>query len=423
MELDGVVKPLLGGIYSLPYELIIQCVSHLPLAELLRFSLTASHFHHITTSDDALTPILKAIIPSHSHPYIKLSSSSVYETLKFVWPYLNKVGYSLSSIPCTFLSLISRLSIRTPYLIHSGTRTDDPTDISRVITVEISYERSIDSPSYDLTLTGSQLLISNALSNPNATPDPIELPFNALLSRSGTSYYVGRESASPDAGLSVDLLQPRYQFSPLFTITSSLATLAMSAEGLRLQLKSIERKVLTEDEERDPPSAADRLRRDADAMYQLFTGRRSTRRQWPTRALIGLSSVGDSESGRRIGPLRPAGGRPREAQSIRTVQHRMIPLEEDETDQDQFKEETFINGFHILLSRTIYEPSFIPGTFPTTSQAHGGEPRRPTNGGPAVMFQNAVAAQVERGAVDPVRSPSLSFFVLGLTTESDRIWC
>jgi hypothetical protein len=396
MQSSTPLPGLLSPISNLPSELLIEILSFLPLSSILQLAATGKDFASISMSDDVLATLLREILVSgglmmddDAVRSAMQQAGSAYDQLSFISPIIKHVGFFLSSKPRKYCT--SKLS--------SCHRADSsPTvDTSRVIRVKLSYERSnnLDQP-FDLTLSASQLVVSNDLSDPQYEGS-IELPFNCILNPDRTSYFVPSEANTPDAGLSVDLLEPSYQYTPMFSLTSRSGRLGGSSSpntGLQMKLLETQRVVLDLNES-DHITAHERARRDAEAVVSLFTGRRA-KRPFPTQNLLAVMKSG--EVGRRKGAMRPALALPREEKKNEIYESRVV------FDEDKGKDvkEEFVRGWSLRLTRT-FPATTLPGSFPPPLLSS--TPTIPRNGGPAVMFQNMDAdPRTERDRVSLLQS-------------------
>ncbi|GAA5910580.1 uncharacterized protein JCM6883_003222 [Sporobolomyces salmoneus] len=320
------------GLHSLPPEILIRIIRFfLDPQSILRLPTTCTILNEVCRSELVWKEVVLRLVEKHGvrslvsanpFPSSNLSTtispdspSSWWQQAKFLLPNARHLGYFASSIP--FSSRIIRVSILT--LTHPSSPHSAPR----------------------YSIQASQLIPSNSYSI-TSPPPPHLLPHGATLEITLDAYQISRieNPTHPDAGISIDCLDPTYDFerARMFEITEKDgAVLAPSRLGrtggrvaggrggeqtraeeqdstqtpahrLRLSLEPITQVVHSD---RHPSSRGDdshtgtqiggeggvggaqELSREA--LLALFSGR-LPRRPWPTLQLVGLQQGdGDGE--------------------------------------------------------------------------------------------------------------------------------
>ncbi|ORY75015.1 hypothetical protein BCR35DRAFT_306425 [Leucosporidium creatinivorum] len=399
--MDLTVDNSLSPFESLPPELVLRIIDGLTPQAIVRLSATSRALRSIARSEIVWRTIVQAVLARSKAPEeeeAEAGSSNAAENgeatddsdverwwkrATFLLPVSQHLGYFVSSTPYT----------------------------SRIIRLTTSLKAAQAPTSPTLTLTAHQLVPSNALSQPDY-PAPT-IPRGCTLDVSRTAYIVPRRgpgSSNPDSGLSVDLLEPRYELLPLFTITEQSGALLSSTphsslspsqftSTLKLRLQATEREVKIGSEEQ---SEEERRRTEANNLYSLFTGRTPVL-PWPTKELVGVEELygeGDRVQGAFRGLDEWLTGRGEE---------RPVLGDSREGAASSAGSLGFISGFSLQIRRQ-YDPTSSPRSFlptanrspPPDLQALADEaPRRQrgvgANGGPAVLW-NGEEADPEAGA-------------------------
>ncbi|SGY31342.1 BQ5605_C002g01223 [Microbotryum silenes-dioicae] len=281
-------------------------------------------------------------------------------------------------------------SFLLPHSQHLGYWISSSPYTSRIVRLRTSLAETGTSAIPTLTITASQLIPRN-LYHSLAHPPPI-LPHGCRRDgRDHASYYVPRRgpgSATPDRGLSVDILDPEYGWRDLFSINESSGALLSTApysgtspdrfgQQLRLRLEKVIRDVLHSTG--GYHNEQERSRQDADSLIRLFTGRAPIR-PWPTEELVGVDLAPASTPTRRRGIFRGMNewvldrGQPRSVtqevteprspassssislpRSVGDLADGTVPF-----DDPRLGSRTVVEGFHLQVRRKL---TTLPGMF------------------------------------------------------------
>ncbi|SCV68739.1 BQ2448_860 [Microbotryum intermedium] len=322
-------------------------------------------------------------------------------------------------------------SFLLPHSQHLGYWISSSPYTSRIVRLTTSLAETETSAIPTLTITASQLMPRN-LYHSLAHPPP-NLPTGCRRDgRDHASYLVPRRgpgSSNPDRGLSVDILDPEYEWKSLFSINESsgalLSTVPYSGlspdrfgQQLRLRLEKVVREVLNSTG--GYHNKQERNRQDADSLIRLFTGRAPIR-PWPTEELVGVDLGSPATPTRRRGIFRGMNewvlgrGEPRSvtqevteprspassssislSRSVGDLADRSIPF-----DDHPPHSRTIVEGFHLQVRRKL---TTLPGMFSRSPPrnvfgqfdplggpqvANAEVPHRPTRGprgGPEILW-------------------------------------
>ncbi|GAA5945209.1 hypothetical protein JCM1841_002575 [Sporobolomyces salmonicolor] len=334
-----------------------------------------------------------------------------WDHARFLLPHSQHLGYFASSLP--FNSRIIRVAIAVP--------PDLETSAS-------SYSSDVPTPSPPpaYAIHAAHLRPVNAFS-PVSPPPASSLPFGSTLDPSCTSFIISRllNPDHPDAGLSVDLVDPHYDFSagmfdispeegPMLSRANSSTREGVAAAALHVGSSSRLRLRLALEPVSEPvhgglrsasPSTDPDLSREA--LLALFGGR-LPRRAWPTLELVGLEETGvegqpepDEGGPRRLRRGSHGASRPLEEWlTERGVERELARIEEGaasaqlgEEEETRGDDQAFVTGFRLRARRTPRSsPATTPGAAseagPSTAPPLAPERRRGVgrNGGVAVLW-------------------------------------
>ncbi|GAA5859738.1 hypothetical protein JCM1840_006432 [Sporobolomyces johnsonii] len=426
------------SLVSLPPELHLRLLRLLDPQSISRLARTCSILYHVARSELLWKEIVLDLVREHGVPddsleqgtppddddaqqaqAVTLAALSLdgnrvtwWDQAKFLLPHSQHLGYFASSLP--FNSRIIRVAIVVPPNLQtsaSSSSSDVPTP----------------SPPPAYAIHAAHLRPFNAFS-PASPPPASSLPFGSTLDPSCTSCIISRlqNPDHPDAGLSIDLVNPRYDFSagmlditpkdgPLLCRANSSTREGVAAAALnvgppssnssnsrlrlRLALEPVSPPVHgpVRSYLRSPHPDLSR-----EALVALFSGR-LPRRAWPTLELVGLEETGveglpepDEDGPRRL--RRGINGACRgleEWLTERGVERELARIQEGaasagEGDED---DQAFVTGFTLRARRT---PRSSPATTPAATSEAGPSTAPPLaperrrgvgrNGGMAVLW-------------------------------------
>ncbi|KAM0793324.1 hypothetical protein ACM66B_000782 [Microbotryomycetes sp. NB124-2] len=392
---------------TLPTEVIVEHVcAWLPPQAIVRLSACSRRMHAITRADavwrrivsDAMwssasatrehsneheqrqssAPLAAAVAaPAHGdHSQQRDKDDDWFTHASFLLPRAKYLGYWMSSSPYT----------------------------SRVIVLIAKWHPK----RHEIVIQANQLVAKNQLTTPNSTASAdvfSRIPSGCVLDRPRATYLVpsSLRDRNPDAGLSVDLLEPAYEFVPLFRLSptssailspsrSSLADLMTitadddddedSGDGssMNLKIEPVDVKRLVAKNGSD--SGSEQQRTIADAMFAVFTGQ-TPDIPWPTPALVGGSSRDERRWGN--GAIRGM----RDWVTSRGKESDVLSRDIEEADESDSI--GFVKGFGLQVrkkARTFATRRvLVNGT--RTNDENGSTTRRRgvgANGGPAVLW-------------------------------------
>ena len=431
--------------------------------------------------------------PVASYDHDTRGESTWREQAKFLLPNARHLGYFASSIPFRFVE------INFTQLFHAGTSLL-PLSLTLAVIVPLSYSSRVvrvsivippkhlnpsstssdDPPRY--SIHAAQLRPYNKYTV--TSPPPLHLlPFGANLEITLDAYSISRlqNPSHPDAGLSIDVLSPRYDFSAsMFDIDSTRgAVLARpgpssrrgQGEGvpvvaldpssrnpsqqarlqLRLSLEPVIHLVHGESRRSEDPNANSELSREA--LLALFSGR-LPQRFWPTLELVGLEeeehtlSADSTQSGQGNGArrsrIRPNGvGAFRGLQewvSERAIEQNVARIVNKGSTRDgvqvKGQDKAYVTGFRLRAKRvpssdtSPTNPSTPTSTSSTSSSTSQPRTRRRgvgRDGGMAVLWQGREEdpEEVERVTIlragDPEQGVSLFIHRTDSCAVADRL--
>ncbi|GAA5956408.1 hypothetical protein JCM3765_005653 [Sporobolomyces pararoseus] len=422
---------------SLPPEIILRIIRYfLDPQSITRLATTCTILHDLARSEIVWKEIVLRLVDQHGvdsnffassnhHQFesSKKGSTTWWQQARWLLPNARHLGYFLSSIP--FSSRIMRVAIVNPS----------------------SPDKSSPSSPPNYSIHAAQLRPFNLFSV-NSPPPLHILPFGASLEITLDAYNISRlrNPLHFDAGISTDVLEPRYDFTAgMIDITmddGAVLCQSGSAPGeadrqagsqsqpqprsyrLRLSLEVISQLVHgTGTGSKTSPTNSDSAAESntspelsREALLALFSGR-LPRRSWPTLELVGLyhqsqevenSASDQGETRRRIRTPRTrlsTNGRGafrgvQEWVSERGISQSLARIIKKDTtevlEEDQEKEEAYVTGFKFRAKRRGFSSTLQPLPTPPATihdrPAHSFVERRRgvgRDGGMAVLWDGA----------------------------------
>ncbi|GAA5951475.1 hypothetical protein JCM21900_001575 [Sporobolomyces salmonicolor] len=404
---------------SLPPELHLRLLRLLDPQSVSRLARTCSTLNAVARSELLWKEIVLDLVREHGvqDPSVDpgtppdTSDAQRVQAARFLLPHSQHLGYFASSLP--FNSRIIRVAIVVPPNLETSAA---------------SYSSDVPTPSPPpaYAIHAAHLRPSNAIS-PVSPPPASALPFGSTLDPSCTSFIISRllNPDHPDAGLSVDLVDPHYDLSagmfdispeegPMLCRANSSTREGVAAAALnggsnsrlrlRLALEPVSAPVHGGLRSASPSTDPDLSR---EALLALFGGR-LPRRAWPTLELVGLEETGveglpepDEGGPRRLRRGSNGASRPLEEWlTERGVERELARIEEGaasaqlgEEEETRGDDQAFVTGFRLRARRTPRSsPATTPGAAseagPSTAPPLAPERRRGVgrNGGMAVLW-------------------------------------